>query len=422
MPAKKEKEFVMRIYKMLFLSLILAIFMAGCGDNGKEGVSTDTSAPTNASTSTDTSAPTNASTSADTSAPTNASTSADTSAPANASTSADTSAPTVSFTVPIDAETNVAINRTISATFSEAMDPLTTTTFRVTGPGTMSVTGTVDYNLVSNVATFTPEMNLAPSTTFTATITTGAQDLAGNMLISAYVWSFTTGATVAAGPAPVLLGTAGNFAILAKSGISTVPGSAVTGDIGVSPIDQTAITGFSETMDASNTFSTSTQVVGKIYAADYTPPTPTYMTTAVSDMEIAYTDAAGRTLPNATELGAGEIGGLTIIPGLYKWGTGVLISTDVTLSGGPNDVWIFQIAQDLVVANGKQVILAGGAQAKNIFWQAFGAVNIGTTAHFEGVVLSQTAINLATGASANSRLLAQTAVTLQQNAVTQPSQ
>jgi len=412
----------MRIYKMLFLSLILAIFMAGCGDNGKEGVSTDTSAPTNASTSTDTSAPTNASTSADTSAPTNASTSADTSAPANASTSADTSAPTVSFTVPIDAETNVAINRTISATFSEAMDPLTTTTFRVTGPGTMSVTGTVDYNLVSNVATFTPEMNLAPSTTFTATITTGAQDLAGNMLISAYVWSFTTGATVAAGPAPVLLGTAGNFAILAKSGISTVPGSAVTGDIGVSPIDQTAITGFSETMDASNTFSTSTQVVGKIYAADYTPPTPTYMTTAVSDMEIAYTDAAGRTLPNATELGAGEIGGLTIIPGLYKWGTGVLISTDVTLSGGPNDVWIFQIAQDLVVANGKQVILAGGAQAKNIFWQAFGAVNIGTTAHFEGVVLSQTAINLATGASANSRLLAQTAVTLQQNAVTQPSQ
>ncbi len=224
-----------------------------------------------------------------------------------------------------------------------------------------------------------------------------------------------------AGPAPVGLGTAGNFAILAKSGISTVPTSAVTGDIGVSPISQTAITGFSQTLDASNTFSTSTQVTGKIYAADYAPPTPTYMTTAVSDMQTAYTDAAGRTLPNFTELGAGEIGGLTLVPGLYKWGTGVSISTDVTLSGGPNDVWIFQIAGGITMAATKNVILAGGALPQNIFWQTFGAVAIGTTAHFEGIVLSQTAINVGTGASVNGRLLAQTAVTLQQNAITQPA-
>lgn len=222
------------------------------------------------------------------------------------------------------------------------------------------------------------------------------------------------------GPAPVFLGTAENFAILAKSGISTVPNSVVTGDIGVSPIDQTALTGWSETADASGTFSTSAQVVGKLYAADYSPPTPTIMTTAVSDMEIAYTDAAGRTNPTTTELGAGEIGGLTIAPGLHKWGTGVLISTHVVLSGGANDVWIFQISGGLTMAAGQSVLLAGGALPKNIFWQVFGPVDIGTTAQFTGIILCQTAVNVQTLAAVNGRILAQTAVSLDQNAVTQP--
>jgi len=336
-------------------------------------------------------------------------------------TTPDTTAPTVSSTVPANAATGVAVNANITATFSEAMNPLTITTATFTlKQGTTVVSGAVT-SPSTTTATFNPTSNLAASTTYTATVTTGVKDLAGNALAVDKTWSFTTGAATAAGPAPVVLGTAGNFVILAKSGISTVPTSAVTGDIGVSPIDQTAITGFSETMDASNTFSTSTQVTGKIYAADYAPPTPTYMTTAVSDMETAYTDAAGRTLPDFTELGAGEIGGLTLVPGLYKWGTGVLISTDVTLSGGPNDVWIFQIAGDLTQADATNVTLTGGALPKNIFWQTFGVANIGTTAHFEGIILSQTAINLGTGASANSRLLAQTAVTLNQNAVTQPA-
>jgi hypothetical protein len=223
------------------------------------------------------------------------------------------------------------------------------------------------------------------------------------------------------GPEPVVLGLAENFTILSKSGISTVPTSLVTGDIGVSPIDRTGLTGFSETMDSSNTFSTSTQVKGSMYAADYAPSTPGYVGTAVSNMETAYTDAAGRTLPDATELGAGQIGGLTIVPGLYKWGTSVLISTSVTLSGGPNDRWIFQIAGGLTMASAKSVILAGGAQAKNIVWQVFGSVDIGTTAHFEGVVLCLTDINLDTLATANGRLFAQTAVNLDQNAVTQPA-
>ena len=220
---------------------------------------------------------------------------------------------------------------------------------------------------------------------------------------------------------PVNLRTAGNFVILAKSGISTVPSSAIVGDIGVSPIDQTAITAFSLILDPSGVFATSTQVTGKVYAADFADPTPFNLTTAVGDMETAYNDAAGRTNPNFTELGAGEIGGLTLVPGLYKWGTDLLITTDVTLSGSSNDVWIFQIAGGITQANGTSVILAGGAQAKNIYWQCAGIVSIGTSAHFEGIVLAQTSISVGTGASVIGILLAQTAVTLDANAITKPS-
>jgi hypothetical protein len=137
-------------------------------------------------------------------------------------------------------------------------------------------------------------------------------------------------------------------------------------------------------------------------------------------MQTAYTDAAGRAA-DVTELGAGDISGLTLVPGVYKWGTGVSINTDVTLSGSTTDVWIFQIAGGLTQAAATRVNLIGGALAKNVFWQVFGAVDIGTTAHVEGVILSQTSIVLRTGASVNGRLLAQTAVTLDTNAVTQPA-
>jgi ice-binding like protein len=225
---------------------------------------------------------------------------------------------------------------------------------------------------------------------------------------------------LAAGPARVDLGTAGNFAILAKSGISTVPNSVVTGNIGVSPIAATAITGFSLVADASGVFSRSTQVTGKVYAFNYAVPTPAKMITAVLDMEAAYTDAAGRPA-GITELGAGNIGGLTLAPGTYKWGTGVIIPTNVTLKGGPNDVWIFQVAKGITQTFGTKVILTGGAQAKNIFWQVAGVVALNPRAHMEGIVLSKTAITLETGATVNGRLLAQTAVTLQMNTVTQPA-
>jgi len=216
---------------------------------------------------------------------------------------------------------------------------------------------------------------------------------------------------------------AGNYAIFANTGISNIPTSAVTGDMGAGPgVTSTAITGFALILPAGGASSTSSQVTGNVYAFDYAPPTPTNVNTASLNMGTAYTDAAGRA-PDYTELGAGNIGGMTLTPAVYKWGTGVLIPTDVTLSGGPNDVWIFQIAQDLTVANGKKVTLTGGALAKNIFWQVGGGtgVAIGTTAHFEGIILTAKAITLQTGASVNGRLLAQTAVTLQANTVVQPA-
>ena len=217
------------------------------------------------------------------------------------------------------------------------------------------------------------------------------------------------------GPAPVDLRSAGAFTILSKTGITNVYASAIVGDVGTSPITGAAL------------LLTCTEVTGKIFVVDAAGPLPcatndaTTLTTAVLDMETAYLDAEGRTSPDFTELGAGEIGGMTLSPGLYKWGTGVSISTDVTLTGGPDDVWIFQVAGTLGQANGKRVTLAGGAQAKNIFWQVGDSVTIGTTAHFEGVVLGKTLVAVNTGASANSRLFAQTAVTLQMNAITQPA-
>ncbi|MDO8531064.1 MAG: ice-binding family protein [Dehalococcoidia bacterium] len=224
--------------------------------------------------------------------------------------------------------------------------------------------------------------------------------------------------TPLAGRAPVALGSAGNFVILAKSGISATGTTSIVGDIGVSPIDSTAITGLGLIMDSSNTSSTSSLVTGSVYAADYTAPTPSKMTTAVSDMETAYTDAAGRTLPDATELGAGDISGKALAPGLYKWGTGVIITNGVSLTGGANDVWIFQIAGNLAVGNGAIVTLNGGAQAKNIFWQVAGQATLETTAAFKGVILSRTLIEMKTGATLNGRALAQTAVTMDANRVT----
>ena len=238
------------------------------------------------------------------------------------------------------------------------------------------------------------------------------------LLLAVMLGSFaavSASAVAGEGPMPVSLGEAGTFAILSKSGITDVYRSRIVGDVGTSPITGAAL------------LLTCKEVSGTIYTVDAAGPLPCYvtdapfLTSAVLDMEAAYTDAAGRTSPTATELGAGEIGGLTLAPGLYKWGTPVSIATDVKLSGGPNDVWIFQIAGTLTQASGKKVILTGGAKAKNVFWQVADVVAIGTKAHFKGIVLAKTMIAVKTGASVDGRLFAQTAVTLQMNAVTEPA-
>ena len=213
--------------------------------------------------------------------------------------------------------------------------------------------------------------------------------------------------------ARVSLGEAGAFVILSKSGITNVPTSDVTGNIGTSPI-----TGAADHM-------TCAEVTGKVYSVDAAGPapcsikSPAKLTAAVGDMQTAYTDAAGRP-PTTTELGAGNIGGLTLAPGVYSWSTSVTIPDNVALRGGAHDVWIFQISKNLAVSSGKSVVLRGNARAKNVFWQVAGKAVLGTTSHFEGTILSKTLIAMKTGASINGRLLAQTAVTLQMNSVKAP--
>lgn len=326
--------------------------------------------------------------------------------------------PSVVSNTPAKGATGVAVNDSASATFSEAMDPATLTAAFTLSDGAAAVAGTVIY--AESKATFWPAAHLAKNTKFTATVGPGAKSAPGVALAKSYAWSFTTGDTVAAG-LPVNLGKAGTFVILAKSGVSTVPTSAVTGNVGVSPAAASFITGFALTADSSNVFSTASQVTGKLYAANYAPPTPSNMTTAIGDMQTAFTDAAGRA-PGVTELGAGNIGGMTLTAGVYKWGTGLLIPTNVTLTGSATDVWVFQIAQSLTMSSGAKVLLAGGALPKNIFWQVSGLADLGTTAHCEGVILSQTSIKLRTGASINGRLLAQTSVDIEGATVVEPAQ
>ena len=312
----------------------------------------------------------------------------------------------------------------VTATFSQAMDAATITsdpagvrtTFTLKETMGDAVPGIVTMSGDNKQAIFTPNAHaLAANTQYTATVTTAAAAADANHapLANAVTWSFTTSPIPFIARDPVNLGSAGSFAILTQTGITDVYKSAVKGDVGTSPITGAAL------------LLSCDEVVGDIYTVDAGGPpcattAPSKLTTAIGDMGFAYDDAAGRMFPDHTELGNGEIGGLTLTPGLYKWGTGVLISTDVTLIGGPTDVWIFQIAGTVGQASGTQVHLTGGALAKNVFWQSAGAVSIGTTAVFEGVMLAKTMVAVKTGATVNGRLLAQTAVTLQMNQVNQP--
>jgi len=353
----------------------------------------------------------------------------------------DTTPPTVKSVLPADMATGVTSNA-VKATFSEALDPatVTTTTFTLF-QGLNPVAGTAAYSNL--IATFTPSVVLYPGAVYTATITTGVKDVAGNALAAAHVWSFTIAASgvVLTSGATVNLGTAGNFVVLAKTGVSTTGTTLVTGDIGVSPAATSYITGFGLTAVTGPTpsyiaYATSSEVVGVgarpavgsgvLYAADMSGGvavggTSAMMTQAISDMATAYTSANG-IAPDVTELGAGNISGMTLAAGVYKWGTGLTIQSDVYLTGSATDVWVFQIAGGLTVANGKTIHLAGGAVAANVFWAvaADSGLDLGTTAHLVGTVLTQKKITLETGAVITGRLLSQTAVTLDSSTVTSP--
>ncbi|HET9326410.1 MAG TPA: ice-binding family protein [Candidatus Eisenbacteria bacterium] len=314
----------------------------------------------------------------------------------------DTVAPTVSSTNPINGATGVAV---ITASFSEAMNAstITTTTFTVTAPGPTPVTGTVTYNASTRIAKFTPTSALAASTSYTATITTGAKDVGGNGLATNHVWSFTTSAA-AGSQASVVLGAAGAFAVLAGSTVTSTGATALTGDLGVSP--GTAVTGFPPGT-----------VTGATHAGDATSAT------AMIDLTTAYADAAGRTVAPVTV--AGNLGGLTLPPGLYKSTSSLSISSgDLTLDaqGDANAVFIFQMASTLTTTSGRAVILSGGAKASNVFWQVGSSATLGTTSAFKGTIMADQSITLGTGATLEGRALARIgAVTLAGNTVVVPA-
>ena len=276
------------------------------------------------------------------------------------------------------------------------------------GRGASAVTGTVRYDIASKIATFTPAANLAPLTAYTATMTTGTTDLAGNALAENFVWSFTTTAT-AVGQAPVALGASTAFAVLAGSTVTSTGATAVNGDLGVSP--GTAVTGFF-TVDGGPGI-----VNGTIYNV-----TPGLAATAQGDLTTAYNDAVGRTVGAITV--AGNLGGQTLAPGLYKSTSWLEISSgDLTLDaqGDANAVFIFQMASTLATTSGRQVILCGGARAANVFWQVGSSATLGTASVFKGTIMADQSITLTTGATLEDRALARIgAVTLDGNIITIP--
>ncbi|MFA9372436.1 MAG: Ig-like domain-containing protein [Labilibaculum antarcticum] len=324
--------------------------------------------------------------------------------------------PEIKSTDPVNDAVDILRSKIITAEFSEEMDAstITSSTFIVM-EGTNEVSGVVDYS--GTMATFTPDNSLVAAKIYTATLTTEVKDLAGNALAANKEWSFTT-EVAAAGLAVVDLGTAGDYAILAKTAINNNPTSDITGDLGLSPAATSYITGLSLT-DFTG-YATSAQVTGQIFAADMAAPTAINLTTSVENMITAYNDAAGRPTPDFLNLGTGNLGGKTLVPGLYKWTSTVTLPTDVTISGGADDVWIFQISGDLNMSAAVNVTLEGGAQAKNIFWQVAGEATFGAASHFEGIILSMTGITFQTGATFNGRALAQTAVILDSNVIVEP--
>lgn len=332
----------------------------------------------------------------------------------------DTSPPTISMVNPANNATAVALNFDVTASFSEAMNPLTltTTSFSI-AEGSTSIGGTVTCD--GNLATFSPAVPFTGNAVYTATMTSAVSDLAGNTMVAPFSWSFTTGPGSGA-LSTVVLGEAAHFAILAGASISTVASSVITGDVGLSPGNEFLITGFAQTDTAGS--ATSGQVTGLIYAADMAAPTPAMLASAQNDLTLAYTDAEGRS-PAPTGLffnpGAGDLAGLDLAPGLYQCTGNVGATAAFTLTGTATDIWIFQLTSDLNVSNGVHVTLNGGALAKNIFWQVGAQATFGQNVIFHGTVLANTSITLNRNTTLNGRALARSgSVTSDQSTVTVP--
>jgi hypothetical protein len=313
----------------------------------------------------------------------------------------DNVAPTVIATDPVNRAPSTAV---MTAAFSEAMDARTisTTTFAVLGPDGTSVRGGVVYDPSTAIARFSPASALVPGTAYTATISTGAKDVAGNALRSDIVWSFTTLPTTGM-LAALDLGSAGTYAVLAGATVTNTGQSVLTGDLGVSP--GTAVTGFPPGI-----------LIGAMHAGD---PASAQ---AIADLTKAYNDAAGRTL--APILLAGNLGGRNLRPGLYKSMSSLEVSSGnlmLDAQGDPNAVFIFQIASTLTLTSGRAVFLSGGAKASNIYWQVGSSATLGTTSVCEGTIMADQSITLNTGATLNGRALARIgAVTLDGNAIVVP--
>jgi len=305
----------------------------------------------------------------------------------------DTAAPTVSSTNPADLQTNVVINKTVAATFDESMDALTFTpaNFTLTGPGGANVAGAGSYDVGSMIAAYRPSANLAPNTSYTATIKGGAngvKDLAGNPLAADKVWTFTTGTQTA--QAPVNLGAAGAFAVMATASITGSGPSQINGDVGLNP-------GTAQGLPPA-------QVNGTIHVGDQA------IVDAQADLLAAYQDATGRSVTPVSL--PGNMGGLTFTPGLYTNSTSVLIQgsgpgNNVTLDaqGDPDAIFIFQMGSTLTTGAGAQVILAGGAKASNVFWQVGTSATLNTTTIFKGNILASVTITVDTGSVVEGRLL-----------------
>lgn len=311
------------------------------------------------------------------------------------------SAPKVNSTDPLNQATGVALPKVINVVFSEPMNPLTINTTSITlMTGITPVAGTVNYS--GSTATFTPTGGLLSDHIYTVSVSTAAKNLAGIPLANNYEWSFNTDTHL--GPMGVDLKSVGRFTIIAGVGVSNNAGISIinNSDVGIYPGVRSSITGFPPAKI----------VNGSMYASDDLAPAgvPAMLLQAKNDLVAAYLFAEGATSPAPVTV-AGDQGGKTLAPGIYKSTSTLLIqSGDLTLDaqGDVNAVWIFQVASDFTTVGGAggNVILSGGAQAKNIYWQTGSSAVIGDYTSFYGNILALTSITMNSHATATGRMLA----------------